>query len=120
MIHVSGEVNHPGNFAVVPGGTTVMALLAEAGGQTPAAALSKSQLLHNGQVSTLDLHPLETDLDDSVGKMKLVAGDTLLIPSNKAKIGVYGEVRAPAIYYIPDGEQLPPDASAAAGGRTDG
>ena len=120
MVQVIGQVGKPGQYSVVKDGATVLSLLTEAGSATPTAALTHAQIMHAGQVQDLDLHPLQYDLGAPVGKTKLVAGDTLLIPENKQKIAVFGEVHAPSVYLIPDGEELPiTQALAEAGGTTD-
>lgn len=120
MIQVVGDVGHPGQYPVMTGGATVLSLLTGAGGANPTAALSKAQVMHAGRVRTVDLHPLTFNLDAPAGKAMLVAGDTLLVPENKQKVAVLGEVRTPSVYPIPDGETLPiSEALARAGGVTD-
>ena len=75
--------------------------------------------MHAGTVRALNLHPLKYNLGDPAGRITLVAGDTLLVPENRQKVAVLGEVRAPAVYLIPDGEDLPiTQALAEAGGPT--
>lgn len=119
MIQVIGQVAKPGQYPVMTGGETLAVLLTESGGPTEAAALTHVQLMHAGTVRALNLHPLKYNLGDPMGKIVLVAGDTLLVPENKQKIAVLGEVRAPAVYLIPDGEDLPiTQALAEAGGPT--
>jgi len=119
MIQVIGQVEKPGQYPVMAGGESLSALLTESGGPTPSAALTQVQLMHAGQVRPLNLHALKYNLGDPAGKITLVAGDTLLIPENKQKIAVLGEVRAPAVYLIPDGEDMPiTQALAEAGGPT--
>lgn len=119
MIQVVGQVVKPGQYPVMTGGTTLSALLTESGGPTDAAALTHVQLMHAGTVRALNLHTLKYNLGDPAGKIVLVAGDTLLVPENKQKIAVLGEVRTPSVYLIPDGEDLPiTQALAEAGGPT--
>ncbi len=119
MIQVIGQVAKPGQYPVMAGGETLAVLLTESGGPTEAAALTHVQLMHAGTVRPLDLHALKYNLGDPAGRIVLVAGDTLLVPENKQKIAVLGEVRAPAVYLIPDGEDLPiTQALAEAGGPT--
>jgi polysaccharide biosynthesis/export protein len=56
-------------------------------------------------------------LDDTVADVRLIPGDVLLVPENDNKISILGEVHAPAVYSIPDGEELTPaTALALAGG----
>ena len=121
-IHVVGQVNKPGDYGVVNNGATVLAMLTEAGGATGAAALSHAQILRHDsdKVQTINLHPLKYNLDDPAGKIKLTAGDTLLLPENNNKIYVLGEVRSNSALYIPDGETLTvTQALADAGGAND-
>lgn len=119
MVQVVGEVAKPGLYPIPTDGATVLSLLTQAGGATPAAALTRAQVTHGGQTRDVNLHPVYNKLDDPSAKLKLVAGDTLLIPENKDKIAVYGEVRAPSVYRIPDGEDLSTaTALAMAGGPT--
>lgn len=119
MIQVIGQVEKPGQYPVMAGGQTLSALLTESGGPTAAAALTQVQIMHAGTVRSLNLHALKYNLGDPAGRVTLVAGDTLLIPENKQKIAVLGEVRMPAVYLIPDGEDLPiTQALAEAGGPT--
>jgi polysaccharide export outer membrane protein len=120
LVQVTGDVQKPGQFAVPPDGLPVITLLGEAGGAMPNAALSRAQILHAGQVRTVNLHGTLDTLDSSLSKERLVAGDVLLVPTNKARIAVMGEVKNPSVYNIPDGENLPlPMALSLAGGPTD-
>ena len=121
-IHVVGQVNKPGDYGVVNNGATVLAMLTEAGGATAGAALTHAQILRHDsdKVETINLHPLKFDLDDPAGKIRLNAGDTLLLPENNNKIYVLGEVRSNSAMYIPDGETLTvAEAIASAGGSDD-
>jgi polysaccharide export outer membrane protein len=120
QVQVTGEVQKPGQFPVPREGIPVLSLLNQAGGATPQAALSRTQILHAGQVRTIDLHATKDTLDGALSNERLVPGDVLLVPANKARIAVMGEVRNPSVYSIPDGETLPlPMALSLAGGATD-
>lgn len=107
-IHVVGQVNRPGDYGVVTNGATVLSMLTEAGGATGSAALSHAQILRHDsdKVETINLHALKYDLDDPAGKIRLTAGDTLLLPENNNKVYILGEVRSNTAMYIPDGETL--------------
>ncbi len=119
MVQVLGQVNKPGAYPVMTTGASVLNLLTQAGGATATAALSQVQILHAGQSTPVNLHNLSSNLNDSAGAVKLLPGDTLLVPENKEKIAVLGEVRSPAVYPIPDGEKLTVStALAQAGGLT--
>lgn len=125
-IHVIGQVQKPGDYGVVTNGATVLAMLTEAGGPTNDAALSQAQILKGGngagegKIETVDLHALKYNLKDPAGRIKLAAGDTLLIPENNNKIYVIGETRNNTVMLIPDGETLTvTQALASAGGVDD-
>ena len=120
-VQVIGEVGHPGAYSVSPDGASLLSLITQAGGATPTAALTQAQVMHGGQVTVYNLRPLMTsDLAAPVGKVHLVAGDVLLIPTNTAHILAMGEVRSPGVYPIPDGASLPLTvALAQVGGVTD-
>ncbi len=105
-VQVEGQVAHAGPYPVPTGGATVQAVLAQAGGYTSAAALTHVQVTHDGQTRTLNLRPLLFRSDDPIGKTRVVAGDIVSVPLNNGKIAVYGEVRNPSIYPVPDGEPL--------------
>ncbi len=108
QVQVIGEVVKPGAFEVMPAGSTLLALVTQAGGLTPKAALTHVQVMHGGQVQTYNLRPLLTsDLSAPVGKTRLVPGDVLLVPINNARILALGEVGTKGVLPIPDGETLP-------------
>ncbi len=117
---VVGDVVKPGAYTVLPGGVSVLALLNEAGGALPAARLTQVQIMHLGQVKTVDLRPLLTaDLRSDAGLLRVLPGDVLLVPENKAHILVLGEVRSPGLLPIPDDQPLLlTTAYAEAGGAT--
>ena len=116
-VQVDGQVTHAGPYPVPPGGATVQSVLAQAGGYTSSAALTQVQVTHDGQTKTISLRPLLFRADDPIGKTRVVAGDRVTVPLNNGKIAIYGEVRNPAIYPVPDGEALPvTTALATAGG----
>jgi polysaccharide export outer membrane protein len=105
-VQVTGEVGKPGAFPVPTTGDSVVDILNDAGGPTAQAALTHAQILHDGQVQTVNLRPLQTNLDDPTGKTILMPGDVLMIPTNKAQVAVLGDVHTPGTYPIPDGGTL--------------
>ncbi|WP_301002248.1 SLBB domain-containing protein [Capsulimonas corticalis] len=119
QVQVSGHVLHPGSYSVPAGGGTITSLLAQAGGPTDDAALAQAQVMHNGEVRTVNLRPLLSSLSDSAASPRLVPGDVLLIPENKLRFAVLGEVAAPRAYAYPDDQGVTvSDALATAGGPT--
>ena len=120
QVQVIGEVAKPGAYDARPEGVSVLSLMNLAGGATPKAALTQAQVLHGGQVTVYNLRPLLTsDLSAPTGRVRLVPGDALLIPANRARILALGEVATKGVFPIPDGETLPLTvALAEAGGIT--
>lgn len=105
-VQIVGQIVKAGQYPVMKDGATLISLISEAGGTTPYAALSQVQVTHNGKTTVYDLHPTLFNIDDPSGKVAVYAGDTINIPLNNNKIAVQGEVRAPSIYAIPDGEPM--------------
>ena len=119
QVQVSGEVTKPGSYTVPSDGASVVAVLTEAGGPTARGALTRAQIMHKGQITNVNLRPLMSQVGDAAGATRLVAGDVLLIPANTSQVAVMGEVRAPNLYSVPDGDGLPLiTALAEAGGTT--
>lgn len=106
QVQVIGEVVKPGLYTVPPDGASVVSLLAQVGGPTATAALTHAQIMHAGKTTDVDLRVLMQDLDDKQGEIRLYPGDVLMVPTNKAKIAVIGEVKEPGVYPIPDGETV--------------
>ena len=108
QVQVIGEVVKPGAYDASPDGVPLLSLVNLAGGATPKAALTQAQVMHGGQVTTYNLRPLLTsDLSAPVGRVRLVPGDVLLVPTNTARILALGEVGTKGVVPIPDGETLP-------------
>jgi polysaccharide export outer membrane protein len=106
QVQVTGEVAKPGAYSVPPDGATILSLLPQAGGPLADAALTQAQVLHAGQVQTVNLRPLSSDLNSPVGSIRLMPGDVLQIPAISQRIAVLGEVRSPGTYAVPDGGSL--------------
>ena len=121
QVQVVGEVQKPGAYAVMPSGISVLGLLNDAGGALPTSRLTQVQIMHAGQVQTIDLRPLLTsDLNSRAGRLRLVPGDVLLVPANKNHVLALGEVKTPGVLPIPDGQTLTvTTAYALAGGATE-
>ena len=104
MVLIRGQVGHEGQYPVRPEGATILAMLTQAGGMTGGASITRVQLIHNGQTRVLNMRPTLFDTTASVGQTPIVAGDTIAVPLNNAKYIVWGEVRNPSVYGLPDGE----------------
>ena len=119
-VQVTGQVNRPGPCTVPPGGATLVSVLNQAGSYTGAAALTQVQIVHDGKTRTRNLHPLLFRIDDPVGQERVVAGDVVNVPLNNAHFDIFGEVRNPNRFGLPDGEPLTVlGALAQAGGPTE-
>ncbi len=107
MVLIRGQVAHEGQYPVRHEGATVMAMLTQAGGMLPSAGITHVQLTHDGQTRLLNLRRATLfDATDPVGQTPVAAGDTLAVPLNNAKYIVWGEVRSPSVYGLPDGEPV--------------
>lgn len=104
MVLIRGQVGHEGQYPVRPEGATIMAMLTQAGGMQPGAAVTRVQLTHDGQTRVLNMRPTLFDTTAPVGQTPITAGDTIAVPLNNAKYIVWGEVRNPSVYALPDGE----------------
>ena len=119
MVLIRGQVAHEGQYPVRPEGATLLAMLTQAGGALPSAAITRVQLTHDGQTRVLDLRPTLFDTTAPVGQTPVAAGDTVAVPLNNAKYMVLGEVNSRNVFGLPDGEPVTvTKALALAGGPT--
>ena len=105
-VQVLGSVLKPATYYVPSSGSSILNLLTQAGGPTPSAALSHVQIMHAGQVKTVDLRTHLDSADDSLANTDLLPGDVLMVPENTKTVSVLGEVHSPATYTMPDGGEL--------------
>ena len=114
-IRVLGEVVKPGMIPVPTDGS-LTTLLASIGGTSPKAALSRARIVRGGQMIPVDLSALAKP-GGALPDIKLVAGDTLLVPPARDRFAVFGAVGKPGVMDIADGEKLTLiDALSAVGG----
>lgn len=106
FVQVVGQVGHPGPQTVPIGGATLQTVLTQAGGATAMAALSRVQLVHGAQTTTLNLHNLLYNVNEPAAQMRVVAGDIVNIPLNNNHVEFFGEINTPGEMLIPDGEPL--------------
>lgn len=115
LIHVVGQVRSPGDFQL-KAHLGVLEAVAMAGGVSEDAALTRAQIIRDGRVMRVDLHALLVE-GRTDGNLELRAGDTLVLPSNDARIAVLGAVGRPGYYDLPDGKDVTvADALGLAGG----
>lgn len=119
QVQVTGDVDHPGFFAAAPGGSSVMSLITLAGGGTDKAALTRVQLMHNGQMQIVNVRGMMVSIAEMKEGPLAMPGDTINVPDNTDRIAVLGEVHTPGAYDIPDGQTMTvTQAITAAGGLT--
>jgi polysaccharide biosynthesis/export protein len=120
MFSVLGAVAKLGTFPMPLDGSpvTLARAVADAGGRTERASLSKVKLLRKGETISLNLYPLlvEGKADVEEGKMLMQDGDVLIIPELDAKYMVLGQVNRPAAVYIPESRVINVQQALAEGG----
>jgi polysaccharide export outer membrane protein len=113
-IQVLGEVKTPGKYSVQQG-TTVMQVIAQAGGLTEKADQEHISLNRSTGVVAINMKAIaEGDLSSDV---VLQDGDTIFVNKGVIRVAVMGEVVKPGVYEILPGSRLM-DALAQAGGPT--
>ena len=104
-ITVGGEVNKP-SVLEVRSGTSLVDVITRAGGKNDKATLSDVSVLH------LDGTSEKVDIYDALVKgeagppFELRDGDYVTLQESKSKIYVYGAVRTPDYYAVPERETL--------------
>jgi polysaccharide biosynthesis/export protein len=118
LISVLGEVHKAGRYPITPR-TTVVDLLAQAGGATDTAAdvvyVLRSDTSGHMNRYTVNLKGLQ-DSKDSLPTQNLQGGDSLVVPRAE-HFFVYGEVTTPGMYRVEPGMTVI-QAIARAGGVT--
>jgi polysaccharide biosynthesis/export protein len=119
---VLGEVAKTGPYPI-PREARLMDAIAQAGGLTEKADLSRVTLTRSGAPvsQTLDLQPLlrQGNTTDSELNVKLQPGDVIFVPETTQQIYVLGNVAKPAIYPLKPNERVL-DALVEAGGAGSG
>jgi polysaccharide biosynthesis/export protein len=111
-VSVLGEVKSQGKFQVLPG-STILDILAQAGGLGEKADPDAATLLRGGKSTEIDLHPPS---GADVPVINVQAGDILYVHSGH-RISVAGEVQKPGVYTVSRrSKTAAADALKAAGG----
>lgn len=104
VVTVLGEVHSSGRFPITPG-TTILDLLAQAGGVTDTAA-QIGYVQRRDESGHITRYPVKlnglSDLKDTLPTSTLLGGDTLFVPLAE-RYYVTGEVTTPGKYYIEPG-----------------
>ena len=114
-IFVLGDVHKPGSYTVNALSTLSNAILAS-GGIKRIGSLRDIQLKRKGKIiSHFDLYDLLLKGNTS-GDRRLLPGDVVFVPPIRTTVGVYGEVRRPAIYELKKGQENLNEVLLASGG----
>ena len=114
-IFVLGDVHKPGSYTVNALATLTNAILAS-GGIKRIGSLRNIQLKRKGKViSRFDLYDLLLSGDTRADR-RLLPGDVVFVPPVNTSVGVYGEVRRPAIYELKKGKENLEQLLSASGG----
>ena len=102
-VTVLGQVARPSTYET-DNDTTVLTLLGQAGGISPAAALTRVTVTRDTTVIPLNLRPILVDGKDDVPilKFRFEDGDVLSIPGVDTKYQVLGAVNRPSSYVFPE------------------
>lgn len=119
-VTVLGQVVRPSTYEI-DGDTTILTLLGQAGGISPAAALTKVTVNRGGTTIPLNLRPVlvKGNVDESILNFRFEDGDVLSVPGVETKFQVLGQVNRPASYVYPEQANITVlDALNTAGGPT--
>ena len=95
QVYVSGEIMHPGNYAIVSRQERIADVIQRAGGLRPSAYLPGAQYRRNGQLIGNDLSNVLNDLR-AEENLLLNDGDTLFIPRQSEIVEIQGAVLNPS------------------------
>ena len=99
QVFVVGEVKNPGSY-VLPGLSTLLNALYQAGGPTQTGSLRNIRVERNRQaIVEMDLYDLLLR-GERGSDIALQSGDTIFVPSIGPTVTIKGEVRRPAIYEL--------------------
>jgi polysaccharide export outer membrane protein len=101
-VRVVGEVDNPGVYSLT-GLSTVLDALNLAGGVKKTGSLRAITLVRNGVPHTIDLYTLLLTHGETPD-MTVAEGDRIVVPPIGSTVAVTGDVRRPAIYELPPGE----------------
>ncbi|HYM71070.1 MAG TPA: polysaccharide biosynthesis/export family protein [bacterium] len=115
FVYLLGQVLRPGAYQVQDG-LTIAAVIAAAGGPTPAAALPRAFVLRKTQTIPVDLQQLLID-GNTQANMVIQPGDVIIVPEGRERVVLMGAVIRPGPYIINPGDRIV-DLLSAAGGPT--
>lgn len=118
-VFVVGKVTHPGSYMLSSFSTLVNALFA-AGGPSKIGSMRDIQVKRGGKtLSYFDLYDLLLK-GEKTGDIRLVSGDVIFVPIVGPRVGISGNVIAPALYEMKGPTHLSDLIAIAGGIRADG
>ena len=115
-VSVVGDVSNPGNYAL-PSLATVYTALYAAGGPSESGTFREIRLVRdNKQIAKIDIYSFLTSGIRS-GDERLRSGDVIVVKPYIKRITLEGEVRAPGLIELKDGEKFSDLLSMAGGFR---
>ncbi len=105
QIAVLGQVRNSGSY-YLGGDEKLSSVLAMAGGVTPDADLQHIRIISpDGMFSTVNYEPMLRE--GAVEPDRLcAAGDTVIVPTNRNRVAVFGAVNRPGVYVIETGDTI--------------
>lgn len=114
-VYVVGQARRPGSYAISGVSTLASGLLAT-GGPGSNGSMRRVQLKRAGQVlKEFDLYAFLSQ-GDSVGDIKLVDGDVIVIPPAMGYVALVGKVNSPAVFELKSADETIEQLLSVAGG----
>lgn len=102
LVQVNGQVARPGAYGL-DDDLTLMSLLAKSGNPTETAALTQAYVQRGDQRIPFDLRTLIAgNIEPAVAQFRFEPRDVLVVPENKLRVTVAGEVQKPGNYPFPE------------------
>ena len=117
QVYVSGEILHPGNYAIISRQERIADVIRRAGGLKPEAYMTGAQYRRRGQLIGNDLQSVLID-PGAEENLLLNDGDTLFIPRRSEIVEIQGAVLNPSSVSYKEGYTFD-DYISEAGGYTD-
>lgn len=119
QVSIAGQVKQPGLYTVPPG-SSILEVVALAGGANPSAALTQTTIKRRDNLAPIAVDLLEAaNPAQAAGAPRVEDGDLIVIPESKARVSVLGAVQKPGTFNLEEKSTLRlSEAIALAGGLT--
>ena len=105
QVYSLGAVKNPGLYNLGASSNTLNSIIAS-GGFKKNSSLRNIKILRNGElINNVDLYDFLI-FGDSASEMRLLSGDTVMVPAIQDQVSIYGAVNRPAIYEIKSGDTV--------------